>query len=210
MPLSDMTLPAFLDELASDSPAPGGGSVAALCGALSAALSAMTARLTLGKEKYRESWAAMEELIPRADALRTSLLARIDEDAASFDAYMTARRLPKATGEEAAVRKIAVERAAMVTASVPLSAVLDCAKLVDLAAEAVGKGNPNAVTDAGGAALLAQAAARAAAYNVLVNLPGVADQAFVAETRERVCSALETVDRKVLAIRAEVEERIGA
>jgi glutamate formiminotransferase/formiminotetrahydrofolate cyclodeaminase len=66
------------------------------------------------------------------------------------------------------------------------------------------------VTDAGGAALLAQAAARAAAYNVLVNLPGVADQAFVAETRERVCSALETVDRKVLAIRAEVEERIGA
>jgi glutamate formiminotransferase/formiminotetrahydrofolate cyclodeaminase len=210
MSLSASTLPDFLEELASASPAPGGGSVAALCGALASALAAMTARLTLGRERYRESWEEMESLIPRADALRASLLSRIDEDAAAFDRYMAARRLPKGTDEEVRDRDAALRRAARETVEVPLSVVEDCRTLLALAAAAVGRGNPNAVTDAGCAALLAQAAARAAAFNVWINLGGIDEKDFVEQTRLRVRAVLAAIDAEAGTLRSAVEARIGA
>jgi glutamate formiminotransferase/formiminotetrahydrofolate cyclodeaminase len=192
-PLPGLAVSAFLDELGSSSPAPGGGSAAALVGAVSAALSGMVARLTLGREKLRAAWPAMEKLAIEADRLRGRFLGLVDEDAAAYLAVAAARKLPKATEHEREARARAIAAAALTSARVPLETLLRALEAVDLAAAALEQGNPACVTDAGSAVQAARMAAEAAAYNVRVNLGDVADPGERARLSAETDAALTAV-----------------
>jgi glutamate formiminotransferase/formiminotetrahydrofolate cyclodeaminase len=199
----------FLAELASDAPAPGGGSVAALGGALSAALVSMVANLTVGKEKYKDNWAAMETVRDRAERLRSEFAALADDDTESFNAFMAAMKMPRDTDEKKASRKRAMEEASKGATEVPLRTLESCARLAELAAEAAKLGNPNAASDAGSAALLAEAAGGAAAYNVRINLPGISDEAFAAQARDRMSEALGVIGKFSRETERTMDEILG-
>jgi glutamate formiminotransferase/formiminotetrahydrofolate cyclodeaminase len=165
----------FSMALASDTPAPGGGSAAAAAGASGAALLAMVVRLTLGKEKYRASWQALEPLALRLEGARVRLLELVDEDTAAFDAVVAARRLPKDEPEAAARRTRAVDEANLLATTVPMQTAFFAHEALKTAPQVLEKGNPNAASDAWVAALLLHGAALGALANVRINLPGVSD-----------------------------------
>ncbi|KEJ91335.1 cyclodeaminase/cyclohydrolase family protein [Synergistes jonesii] len=193
MKFEETTIKAFIDELASNSPAPGGGSVAALCGSLAAGLEAMVANLTLGKEKYRTSWDKMHKVLEEGEKLRAEFISLMNEDTESFNLFMQALKMPKETEEQKASRKAAMGEASKAATAVPLRTLESCVKAAELSFTAAKYGNSNAVSDAGVAALLAEAAGKAASYNVKINLPGIADEAFAKECRERMEKALAEV-----------------
>jgi glutamate formiminotransferase/formiminotetrahydrofolate cyclodeaminase len=166
----------FLDQVAADSPAPGGGSVAALAGALAAALAAMVGRLTLGRKRYGLVRAEVGALVIEADRLRNSLASRIDEDAAAYNRVARAYRLPKSTGEEQQAREEAIQRALIQAAEVPLATAREAVAALGMAETVARLGNTNALTDAGTAAHLARAAFEGAALNVRVNAEQLADR----------------------------------
>ena len=170
LPVSD-----FSSALASDSPAPGGGSASAATGALGAALVAMVVRLTLGKEKYRASWQDLEPLASRLEGARVRLLELVDEDTKAFDAVVAARRLPKDTPEAVAGRAHAVDEANLLATTVPMQTAFFAHEGLKTAPLVLEKGNPNAASDAWVAALLLHGAVLGALANVRINLPGVND-----------------------------------
>jgi glutamate formiminotransferase/formiminotetrahydrofolate cyclodeaminase len=191
--LVSLDLQAFADEVSMDSPAPGGGSVAALCGALSAALSSMVANLTYGKKGYEESGGDMKKIAVRAQELKDELLRAVDLDARAFNKVMEAFRLPKGTEEQSREREAAVEEASKGAALVPLGVLAAAAELIGLAEVVARKGNRNSLSDAGVAGLTAQAAGEGAYYNVRINLPGIKDERF----RTRTAKQAETLRRKL-------------
>lgn len=209
MKLSDLTVKGFVEELASDSPAPGGGSVAALAGSLGAALSAMVAGLTVGKEKYKENWEIMEKVQAEGTALQNRFLELMEEDTEAFNGFMDAMKLPKSTDEEKAARSQAMQEATKKAIMVPFETMKQCAAMIKLADIASTKGNPNAVTDAGSAAVLARAAAVAASYNVKINLMGLKDEAFAAKIRSEMEETLKNIETSVAAIESSVEASIS-
>lgn len=182
----------FLSELASDSPTPGGGSVAALAGALGAALGSMVCNLTVGKKKYADVEEDMKALLAKTEALRLELAELVDEDAAAFDEFMSAMKLPKDTDEEKARRRGAMQSALVDAATVPFVVMEKCVEVAVLSREAATKGNANAVSDAGVSALMARAGAHAARLNVLINLGGITDPAH-AEFVERARAGIGTL-----------------
>jgi formiminotetrahydrofolate cyclodeaminase len=198
MRLSEMTIDRFAGELASDSPAPGGGSAAALAGSLAAALCAMAARLTLGRDKYRDAFAEMDIMREKADALTVRLLEQVDEDTAAYNKVMAAYRLPKVSDEEKAARSLAIQTAVKEAALAPLETLRRVGEIVDLARLAIEKGNRNCITDAGVAAQFIRAAANGAVYNVRVNLSSIKDEEFrgrlAAETDEILARTLSEVE----------------
>jgi len=191
-PLVQKTIRDFVDTTSSSAPAPGGGSVAALCGSLSAALSAMVGSLTSGKKGYESHWLACNEMAVRAQALKDAYLADIDADTAAFDGIMTAMALPKKTPEDKHARRSAMRAATIEAIEVPLRVLertiptLNC---VDVALD----GNRNARSDAGVAALVARACAEGAYYNVLINLEGFADKDYAKAALGRADAALREV-----------------
>jgi formiminotetrahydrofolate cyclodeaminase len=160
----------FLEALASDSPTPGGGSVAALAGALGAALASMVANLTIGKKKYVDVEDDMKAVLQKTESLRLELAQLIEEDAAAFDKVMKAMKLPKETDEEKAARKAVMQASLIDAATVPLAVMEKCVDVIHLSKGVAEKGNKNAVSDAGVAALMGRAGAHAARLNVLINL----------------------------------------
>jgi formiminotetrahydrofolate cyclodeaminase len=206
--LVQMSVEGFLGELASDSPVPGGGSAAALAGAAGAALCAMAARLTLGREKHRDAWPEMERLRDEARGLGERLCALVDEDAEAYGAVVAARRLPKATDTERASRGAALGDAVLRCARVPLETLSILQRLADCAARAVERTNPSCLTDAGSAAQLIRAGAMAAAYNVRVNLPGVAGAPLRESLREQAAEALAAVREQTDRVEAIVDRRL--
>jgi glutamate formiminotransferase/formiminotetrahydrofolate cyclodeaminase len=166
----------FLDAVAADTPAPGGGSVAALAGALAAALTAMVARLTLGRKKYAAVQAEMETLVAESERLRAALATRVAQDAEAYDQVVAAYRLPKATDEERDTRQEAIQQALAHAAEVPLATARDAVAALELARTAAHLCNANALTDAGTAAHMARAAFEGAALNVRVNADQVVDR----------------------------------
>ncbi len=180
--LVQLTVRGFANELSMDSPAPGGGSTAALCGALSASLSSMVANLTVGKKGYEAAQEAMRAVALEAQPLKDALLQAVDEDTASFNKLMEAFRLPKKTEEQALERDAAVEEATKGATLVPLEVVRKSVACLKLAREAALRGNQNSLSDAGVAGLTAQAAAEGAYFNVRINLPGIKDKEFKAKT----------------------------
>ncbi len=167
------SLVAFADELSRSSPAPGGGSVAALAGSLAAALVSMVAALTHGGDPQRRP--ALETLGAAAQSLKERLLVAIDEDSAAFDAIVAARRLPRSTEAQRTERDAAIQAATRRAIEVPLSVVEAAANLAELASEAAEIGLSAAMSDVGVAAWCARTAAEGAALNVRINLPGLPD-----------------------------------
>jgi glutamate formiminotransferase/formiminotetrahydrofolate cyclodeaminase len=171
----DMDLVPYLDALASAAPTPGGGSAAALAGALAAALAEMVANLTVGREQYAAVEERLQRVLTDLTHARRQLTAAMLEDAAAFAAYLAARRLPRTTPEERQARAAAIQAATLAAAQAPLAVARQCLALLPLCREVAEHGNPNVASDAGVAAILAEAAARSAGLNVRVNLPGLAD-----------------------------------
>jgi len=188
--LREQTLSKFADALSTDSPAPGGGSVAALCGSLAAALCAMVSNLTHGKKKHKEHWSEMEEIGVEAQSLKDFYVNAIDADTDAFNAVIAAMRMPKNTEEAVAARNEAILEAYKKAALVPLSVMEKTVPVLELAAKLAAHGNPNSLSDAGVAALCALTAAKGAYYNVLINLPSVEDEAFVEETKSKASEIL--------------------
>ncbi len=199
--LVGMTLREFANELSMDSPTPGGGSVAALCGALSAALSAMVANLTVGKKGYEEVREDMVATAVRAQALKDGLLGAVDRDTRAFNKVMDAFQLPKTTPEQALEKKRAVEEANKGATLVPLDVLEKAGEAVALARVTAAKGNKNSVSDAGVAGLAGLAAGEGAYYNILINLDGIADQEFVGEVRRKAERFKRTLDKEGKAVR---------
>jgi glutamate formiminotransferase/formiminotetrahydrofolate cyclodeaminase len=200
--LVQLTVRGFANELSMDSPAPGGGSTAALCGALSASLSSMVANLTVGKKGYEAATEDMKAVALEAQRLKDALLQAVDEDTASFNKLMEAFRLPKKTEEQARERESAVEEATKGATLVPLEVVREGVACLKLAREAALKGNQNSLSDAGVAGLTAQAAAEGASYNVRINLPGIKDKDFKAKT----LAEADALRGEALALGREVRE----
>ena len=175
----------FLNELASSSPAPGGGSVAALSAALGTALTSMVCHLTIGKKKYAEVQGEMEATLKRAEELRASFTELVEKDTEAFNAVMEAFALPKATEDEKRTRSTAIQGATRNATLVPLRVMELCAEAMPLAKIAARKGNVNSLSDAGTAAVMLQAACTGAAFNVRINLAGLEDKSFVEEARRK-------------------------
>ncbi len=174
--MQQMTLADFTRELSGNAPVPGGGGAAALCGALAAALSSMVASLTVGKKKYEAVRENMDALIRDAGRLREEFLSLIDEDAEAFKPLAAAYRLPHWTEEEKAARRNEMEQALRRAAESPLRILEKTREAMALVREAAGKGSVIAVSDAGCAAAILEAAARCAALNVTVNTRLMEDQ----------------------------------
>ncbi|WP_027366105.1 cyclodeaminase/cyclohydrolase family protein [Desulfotruncus alcoholivorax] len=185
--LMEMTVKGFLDELASKSPAPGGGSVSALAGSLAAALVSMVARLT-GAEAGNEN---MRRILEQAGGLMERLSRHVDDDAAAFNLVMQAYRLPKQTEVEKEQRSAAIQEALKGAASHPLLVAGECLQVLALCLEVVTLGNPNALSDAGVASLMAYSGITGAMFNVAINLEGIKDPVFTQQSmaeRDRIMS----------------------
>ncbi len=200
--LAGLDLRAFADEVSMDSPAPGGGSVAALCGALSAALSAMVGNLTYGKKGYEGARPEMKRVALRAQALKEDLLRAVDLDTRAFNRVMESFRLPKGTEEQARERERAVEEASKEATLVPFGVLEASAELVGLAEAVARDGNRNSVSDAGVAGLAARAAGKGAYYNVRINLPGIKDEAFKTRIGEQAEALMRILERSSAAVEA--------
>jgi len=199
-PLCDMTVRDFVDLTSTDAPAPGGGSVAALAGALAGALTAMVANLTIGKKAYAEVEEEMKPVAAEAQSVKDAFLRAVDEDTKAFDAVMAAMRLPKGSDEEAARRDRAIADATKAAVEVPLGVLRNCKRALAAVEPVAEKGNTNSISDAGVAALAIRTAAGGAYLNVLINLPGLADAGYVKATREEADKILDEVNARCDAV----------
>ncbi|MFO7919189.1 MAG: cyclodeaminase/cyclohydrolase family protein [Anaerolineae bacterium] len=187
----------FLDALASDEPVPGGGSGAALSGALAAALVSMVCNLTLGKKGYEEVEEAVVEILEKSETLRGELTDLLEADTEAYSQVMAAYRMPRQSAEEKAARREILQEALRRATEVPLAIAEDCARIVDLALPAAQKGNRWAVSDAGVGALLAEAAMHASLLNVYINLGSIDDEEYRKKIRKKVRTITrDTTERK--------------
>lgn len=190
----------FLDQLASDSPTPGGGTASAITGATGASLAAMVAALTLTREKYAAAHDAIRPIAQAATHARIEFLGLAREDSEAYNLVVAARRLPKDTEEHQAARERAIATASRRATEVPMKTARLAARILALLPELVEKGNPNASSDAGAAAILLEAAAEGALLNVGINLSGIEDPAFVAAMQKETASIQSDAQR----IRAQI------
>jgi glutamate formiminotransferase / formiminotetrahydrofolate cyclodeaminase len=208
-PLASSTLRDFVDLTSTDAPVPGGGSVAALCGALAASLAAMVGNLTHGKKGYESVAKQMSDTAVEAQTVKAEFLRAVDDDARAFDAVMAASRLPKGTHDEQERRNTAIQEATLRAIEVPLSVMRACTKALPLIERVARDGNKNSVSDAGVAALCLKTAAGGAYLNVLINLPGLSDKKAGERALKEAKSLLGTVDAAVPKISESVEKSIG-
>jgi len=195
-PLASMKVNSFLSELASNSPAPGGGSVAALSGALGAALSSMVCNLTVGKEKYTDVQDEIKTTLRKSEQIRKRLTKLIDEDTEAFNDVMKAFKMPKETEEQKKKRSFAIQEGYKTAAKVPLKTAQTCAEIIDVAKIVAEKGNVNSITDAAVSALMAKAGVKGAILNISINLGSIKDEKFVSKVSSELDSLKKTVDKK--------------
>ena len=181
MKLVEMKVNEYLDVLKSDAPAPGGGSASALAAAQGVALVSMVCDLTLGKEKYAEYQDVCGEAKAQAEDLYGKLVAAIDKDTEAFNLVSAAFKMPKGTDEEKAARSKAIADGTLVATEVPFETMMLCAEGLKVTEMIIGKSNPNAASDLGVAALNLLSGVKGAWLNVLINLPGVKDEALKAK-----------------------------
>ncbi|WMJ83674.1 cyclodeaminase/cyclohydrolase family protein [Oscillospiraceae bacterium LTW-04] len=186
MDIKAMSLSEFTQRTASKASVPGGGSVAALAGAIAAALSGMVASLTIDKKGYEQHRPEMLNLFERAEVLRARLLDDIERDCTSFDAYIAALALPKETDQQKEARSAALQQALKVASAVPLEVAQTALEIMPLAKLAVQYGNTNAVSDGVISAMMARTAILAALCNVKINLGSIKDADYVAKTAQHV------------------------
>lgn len=207
--LIDKKVSNFLNELASNSPTPGGGSVAALAGALGAALISMVGNLTVGKKKYEDVEEEIKRILSSSEKLRYELSQLIEDDVKVFNNFMATYKMPKETEDEKKVRTEKIQEALIEAAKVPLKVAYKCLDIMILSQEVAEKGNVNVVSDAGVAVLMAEAALESAILNVKINLKMIKDE----KTKEELSSSIKEIllkekgqKEKVLEI---VEKKIG-
>ncbi|HML32764.1 cyclodeaminase/cyclohydrolase family protein [Sporomusa sphaeroides] len=189
--LIQMKITDFLEELGSNSPAPGGGSISALAGALGGALTAMVCRLTVDNSKYAEVQSEIQAILAEADRLSAKLTNCVDADTEAFNQVMAAYKLPKATDAEKAARSEAIQKAMQHAADLPLGVAECCLRVLAMSGRVLKIGNANAASDAAVAGLMAHAGLHGALYNVKINLGSIKDEKFVANTQTKVSAILE-------------------
>jgi glutamate formiminotransferase/formiminotetrahydrofolate cyclodeaminase len=194
----------FLDALAAATPTPGGGSAAAYAGAMGAALVAMVARLTLGKKKYAGVEAQMNEILNQAERLRWELNEAVEQDSAAFKAVLVAFKLPQETPAQQTRRRMAIERASLHAAEVPLAVAQKTLTVMALAERCVTLGNLNTISDAASAAALAQAALTCAGYNVRININGLGDKT----AGDALLTKLQTLEARAGKLEEEVQKKL--
>jgi len=189
--ITSLSVTDFINEIASNSPAPGGGSVSALAASLGAALSSMVCRLTIGKKKYADVQVEIEKVLKQSEELRVKFNAIIEEDTTAFNKVMAAYGLPKETEEQKTKRTAEIQIATKTATLVPLKLMELCVEAMKLVKIIAEKGNQNSLSDTGVAALMLQAGCEGAALNVLINLNGMQDEAFV-EAKRTIANTIRT------------------
>ena len=204
-PLVEKNLRQFANELSMDSPAPGGGSTAALCGALSSALSAMVSNLTVGKKEYESVQGKVIELAMDAQDLKDEFLRAVDLDTVAFNKVMDTFRMKKKTEEQKKERNEAIQEATKEATLVPLDVLDKSTKALELAKDIAKHGNKNSISDAGVAGLAAQTAAEGAYYNVIINLPNIEDEKFTSDIKAKA----EVMKNQAIEIGGEIRTIVG-
>lgn len=200
--MKNMSLAEFADAIASDAPVPGGGSMAALSGAMGGSLTEMVANLTIGKKKYAGIEDEMKEIALKAAIIRARLLEDIQRDSDSYDKVMAVYKMPKNSENEIYIREKAIQESLKAAAEIPLEIAETALELMPLAEAVVEKGNPNAVTDGLVGCMMVRTAVLSALFNVKINLASIKDSVYVNKTRCRVNDIeAKTIDyeRKILA-----------
>jgi glutamate formiminotransferase/formiminotetrahydrofolate cyclodeaminase len=205
-PLAGLDIGAFVDEVSRDTPAPGGGSIAALAGALGAALASMVANLSIGKGEYDERYEELCKLAEKAQAAKDELVSAIDADTAAFNEVIAALRMAKDTPEQIAVRTEAIRAGYKSAARVPLRTAQACREVLDLCQAAADIGNQAVMSDAGVGALMAYAGVQGAIHNVRINLPHTRDQDFVEQMQSTLAQLLSESKLLCEVIQAQVEK----
>jgi len=200
--IKDTAIEPFLDQLASSAATPGGGSAAAIIGAMGAALVSMVCHLTIGKKKYAEVEDEMQDVLAKTEALRKKLTGMIQDDVKAFDAVMGAYGMPKETDADKQARDKAIQVALKLATDVPLACAYAAREVIDLAAIASDKGNLNVISDAGVGVLAGYAALRSAALNVFTNARMITDKTF-AEAK------LQELNRLLAGAEAATEKAYG-
>jgi methenyltetrahydrofolate cyclohydrolase len=184
--MKNLSLEQFTQDTASDSPVPGGGSIAAVCGALASALTGMVANLTVGKKKYAEVEDEMKDIAKKSEEIRLQMLDFIEKDSQAFNLVMEAFKLPKETEEEKNVRTQAIQDGFKVAANVPYEIAEMAYRILSLSESVVKYGNSNAVTDGLVSAMTARTAVLSALLNVKINLDSIKDEDYVSAMKEKV------------------------
>ena len=203
------SLQSFLDELASSAPTPGGGSAAAIMGAMGAALISMVCNVTLGKKEQEAVAADMAAVRDESEQLRARLTAMVAEDIAAFDGLMAAYRLPKASEEEKSRRAEAIQTNLRAATDTPLACARACAEIVALSRRAGEKGFAGVISDAGVGVLTANSALRSAALNVYINAPALKDRAYADAATAEIEKLLKHCAHESEAVFALVRSRLG-
>jgi len=203
-----MNLRAFADETASESPAPGGGSISAYVGSLGVALGTMVANLSAGKRGWEDQFTLFNEAAAKGQQLKDELLLLVDEDTRAFNKIMNAFALPKSTDDEKALRTATIEEATKYACEVPLKVMQKAYSALDMLELMVDKGNPNSITDAGVGVLCVKTAVRGAYFNMLVNAKSLKDKAFAEKITHQAKAILEQNHQRADAIVAKVEKAL--
>lgn len=198
--LTDLTIKDFMSTLASDSPVPGGGSVAAMCGAAASGLIAMVAALTVEKKGYEDAWDEMSGIKSKAEILSKEFLSSIDEDSDSYAKVIDCYKLPKNTDDEKQRRSVAIQKAITEAALLPLSVAEKAVTLFDYAKTVIEKGNKNAASDGAVGALMARSCVLGALYNVRINAASIKDETVKTELLNKA----ERLEKEAIAREQEV------
>jgi formiminotetrahydrofolate cyclodeaminase len=207
--ITESSVDKFLDDLASGAPTPGGGSAAAIMGAMGAALISMVCNVTVGKKGLEAVEPEMKSLREQSEKLRARLAAMVAEDIAAFDGLMAAYRLPKLSETDKVRRTEAIQTSLRAATETPLDCARACSKVIDVARRAAEAGYSGVISDAGVGVLAAYAALRSAALNVYINAPSLKDREFARQATSEVADLLEAGARRSEAVYALVRGRVG-
>ncbi len=206
--LVNQTVVDFVDEVSRDTPAPGGGSIAALAGALGAALASMVANLSVGKGDFDVQYEHLCELAEKAQQIKDDLVRAVDEDTEAFNAVLEAMRMPKDTPEQLAEREKAMQEGYKSAARVPLRTAELCLDAIRVSLDAAQIGNKDVMSDAGVGALMGLAGVQGAIYNVRINLPNIKDEAFIREMNQNLDSMLHEAEKTTKKVQEVVENTL--
>jgi formiminotetrahydrofolate cyclodeaminase len=207
--ITESSVDKFLDDLASGAPTPGGGSAAAIMGAMGAALISMVCNVTVGKKGLEAFEPEMKSLREQSEKLRARLAAMVVEDIAAFDGLMAAYRLPKLSETDKVRRTEAIQTSLRAATETPLDCARACSEVIDVAQRAAEAGYSGVISDAGVGVLAAYAALRSAALNVYINAPSLKDREFARQATSEVADLLEAGARRSEAVYALVRGRVG-
>jgi methenyltetrahydrofolate cyclohydrolase len=211
--LVDMTIKQYSDVLASNEPAPGGGSTAALSGLMGTALTMMVVNLSVGKKSYEALDEAIKqkfiEDFKRVEAIKQELTLLVDEDTAAFNKFMEAMKLPKDTDEQKKIREEKMQHASIYALEIPLKTAEKCLGILQNQETIATYGNKNAVSDVGVGALMALAGLEGAVLNVKINLPGISDESLKSDASAKCAKLMEDGTRIQKDIMEIVNKRIG-